>query len=93
MNVPVYGTCGGNLCVAMQWESPTQERDSVRVGALMSNTDGFIQSIGRRIHITNHESEGLTSRESCHVNFEEPLSMLDLLTGSQRVINISEGVD
>ena len=26
-------------------ESPTQEGDTVRVGALMSNTDGFIQSI------------------------------------------------
>ena len=32
-NICVCKNCGGNVCVAMQWESPTQEGDTVRVGA------------------------------------------------------------
>ena len=50
-------TCGGTFCVAMQEESPTQRRHG-RAGALMSNTDGFIWSFGRRIHKTSPRARG-----------------------------------
>ena len=53
-----FGECGGNFCVAMQEESPTQEGDTGRAGALMSNTDGLFRSFGRRIHKTSQTVRG-----------------------------------
>ena len=80
--------CGRNLCVAMQWESPTHEGDTGRAGALMSNTDGLLRVSAGEFPKQVQEPEVLTSRKSCHINSEKLYSRPMYLASSERIINI-----